>query len=56
MISSLIFTSLYGASDEWHQSFVPGRMSDTQDWLADTLGGVLFLSIYYYYRQNIEPT
>jgi len=54
IISSLIFASLYGASDEWHQSFVPGRMSDTHDWLADTLGAVIFLSFYYRYRRHIE--
>jgi len=54
MISSLIFISLYGASDEWHQSFVPGRMSDTYDWLADTLGGALFLSFYYCYQHSIK--
>jgi hypothetical protein len=22
----------YGASDEWHQSFVPGRSADVHDW------------------------
>ena len=51
-ISILIFCSLYGMSDEWHQSFVPGRMSDTADWLADTLGGVLFACLYYWYRSR----
>mgnify|MGYP000170243322 CR=1 FL=1 len=54
IIASLIFASLYGASDEWHQSFVPGRMSDIQDWLADTLGALIFLSFYYRYRCHIE--
>jgi VanZ family protein len=43
LLYSLIFSSLYGASDEWHQSFVVGRSSDVADWLADTLGAVLFL-------------
>ncbi len=33
--------SLYGASDEIHQSFVPGRNADVLDWVADTLGGAL---------------
>lgn len=33
--------SLYGASDEWHQSFVPNRSADPADWLADSLGAVL---------------
>lgn len=32
---------LYGASDEWHQSFVPLRDSSVRDWLADMLGGTL---------------
>ena len=50
LISSLIFCSLYGMSDEWHQSFVPGRMSDVADWVADTVGVVLFLGLYYFYR------
>lgn len=38
--------SLYGASDEWHQSFVPGRESDILDWSADatgTLGAAIWL-------------
>jgi VanZ family protein len=28
----------YGASDEWHQSFVPGRSADVHDWYADAIG------------------
>lgn len=50
VIYSLIFSSLYGMSDEWHQSFVPGRMSDVADWAADTVGAMLFLGLYYLYR------
>ena len=30
--------SLYGLTDEYHQSFVPGRTSDAYDALADTAG------------------
>lgn len=33
--------SLYGASDELHQAFVPGRSPDARDWLADTAGALL---------------
>ncbi len=39
-ILALLFTALYGLSDEWHQSFVPGRVSEAGDVLADGLGGV----------------
>ncbi|MDR0524936.1 MAG: VanZ family protein [Spirochaetaceae bacterium] len=33
--------SVYGAVDEAHQFFVPGRDCNVWDWLADTLGGVV---------------
>lgn len=32
---------LYGASDEWHQSFVVGRDPSLGDWVADTVGVLL---------------
>ena len=38
---SIAFCSLYGLSDEWHQSFIVGRESDVADWVADTSGAVL---------------
>ena len=34
-----VFASLYGATDELHQLFVPGRLCDVRDWIADTAGG-----------------
>jgi VanZ family protein len=38
---TLALVSLYGASDEWHQQFTPGRSAlDVGDWSADTLGGI----------------
>ena len=30
--------AVYGASDEWHQSFVPGRQVSALDWTADVCG------------------
>ena len=30
--------ALYGLSDEWHQMYVPGRVPDLADWLADVVG------------------
>ena len=46
-IVTLCFCSIYGLSDEWHQSFVPGRYADIMDWLADTLGATIaIISLY----------
>lgn len=45
MLLSVLFCSLYGLSDEWHQSFVPGRTPSALDWLADTLGAILAMAI-----------
>lgn len=28
----------FGATDEWHQSFVPNRVPDLMDWIADAVG------------------
>jgi VanZ family protein len=38
---AIVLCSLYGALDEWHQSFVPGRDPDPLDWAADTAGAGL---------------
>jgi VanZ family protein len=38
---ALIIASLYGASDEVHQLFTPGRFSDPLDWVTDTLGALV---------------
>lgn len=49
--------SLFGASDEWHQSFVPGRSCEVADWVADTLGAALAVSLYRrweFYRRLLE--
>jgi VanZ family protein len=43
---ALISTSVYGATDEWHQAFVPLRTSDVRDWIADTTGGALAILLY----------
>lgn len=35
---TLVICSIYGASDELHQKFVPGRECALSDWIFDTLG------------------
>ena len=54
---ALVLTSAFGATDEWHQSFVPERSSDIADWVADTLGAALAVSVYTgwpWYRHLLE--
>lgn len=38
----------FGASDEWYQSFVPGRSAELADVAADALGGALALGLAVY--------
>lgn len=38
---ALVLASLYGASDEIHQAFVPNRSAEVADWVADTAGSAL---------------
>jgi VanZ family protein len=47
---SLIATSAYGASDEWHQAFVPLRDSSVRDWLADSIGAAVGVALYGVFR------
>jgi VanZ family protein len=49
---SIAFCSLYGISDEWHQSFVVGRQSDSTDWIADTSGAILAVFLQYKLRER----
>ncbi len=45
--------AIYGASDEYHQSFVPGRSADVIDWIADVIGILAALAAIVFIRQVI---
>jgi VanZ family protein len=45
-ILSVLLSSLYGISDEIHQSFVPYRNADIMDALADILGSIAGVYLY----------
>ena len=40
-LGAIALTVAYGVSDEWHQSFVPGRTADLADLRADATGAFL---------------
>lgn len=41
------FSTLYGLSDEFHQSFVPGRNAAIGDFVADTVGALMGATVYW---------
>lgn len=38
LVITVLFGTLYGLTDEWHQSFVPERQPSLKDVLADAVG------------------
>jgi VanZ family protein len=42
---AVLLAALYGVSDEWHQSFVPGRSPDAADLGADAIGATLAVAV-----------
>jgi VanZ family protein len=56
---AVVFVSLFGISDEWHQSFTPGRSVEFADWVADTSGATLAVALYAvwgWYRRLLETS
>jgi VanZ family protein len=48
LAASVIIASLYGASDEFHQRFVPGRLYDAFDLISDIIGSLTGASLSIY--------
>jgi VanZ family protein len=40
---AVLLVSAFGATDEWHQSFTPGRRAALDDWAVDTAAAALAL-------------
>ena len=41
LLAAVVIASAFGATDEFHQSFVPGRDAAVADWVADTVGAAV---------------
>ena len=52
LLISLIFSTLYGLSDEIHQSFVKVRQADGWDVLADFAGSIVGAVVYIFLLQT----
>jgi VanZ family protein len=50
-------TSIVAAADEWHQSFIPSRTGTPRDVALDTVAGMVFLLVAYFWlrRSESEP-
>jgi len=54
---AILLTSAYGMADEIRQSFTPGRSVEFADWVADTTGACLAVTLYQlwgWYRRLLE--
>lgn len=51
---AVLIVSLFGLTDEWHQSFTPGRSVEVADWVADTLGAIAAVALYVYWKNYRE--
>lgn len=49
---TVIFCLLYGISDEFHQSFVPGRYVSAMDVVADTVGAIIICAAWWVYSKK----
>src|SRR5215212_11635254 len=44
-LAAIVLATTYGVSDEWHQSFVPGRSPDRYDVVADCVGATVGVAL-----------
>ncbi len=54
MVLTMVFCLLYGISDEFHQSFIPGRTVSVYDLLADCSGAAMSCIFWARWRQRIR--
>jgi surface polysaccharide O-acyltransferase-like enzyme len=55
VLATILIGTVYGASDEIHQYFVPGRDSDLLDFLFDATGATLAAVTFSFVRHQLGP-
>lgn len=53
LVLPVIIVSVWGITDEIHQSFTPGRESSVLDWCADTFGAAVGSLAFFYLCKGI---
>ncbi len=51
-LTATLLTTAYGVTDEYHQSFVPGRTSDLADVVKDFVGATAAAVLYYQWTRR----
>lgn len=54
-VLAILFSIIYGASDEWHQSFVANREASLFDWTADIIGVGIGGLVYWSWKKKTMP-
>jgi len=49
---TIVISSAYGATDEWHQYFVPYRNCDAWDWASDVAGSASAAAVFFIYESK----
>ena len=55
LLTGVVMATMYGLSDEWHQSFVPARTADPADLLADFCGSLAGSWVYIRFALSRMP-
>ena len=55
-LTAIVLTTAYGVTDEYHQSFVPGRTSDPMDVVKDLAGAAAGSLLYRQWRSGRGTT
>ena len=50
-----IGTAFVAAMDEWHQSFIPSRTGAVRDVILDSVAGLTFLIVAYFWLRQTSP-
>ncbi|HPO07644.1 MAG TPA: VanZ family protein [bacterium] len=53
LVVAVCISALYGATDEYHQSFVPGRTATFGDFAADALGAAVLAGITFFRQRTL---